>query len=116
MADGLLVGIGAAALIGIYADLTFTLVSSFLSSPQTTELFAGQRSETLWKWVVIAGGASLGIGLAASVVAGSPIPLLTMAVIGAGMGVLYYLALRWGQQANEAAPSARVLPFPRSVP
>ena len=45
--------VSAAALIGIYAALVFDIFSSTNSSPQTTELFAGERGETLWKWVRI---------------------------------------------------------------
>ena len=45
--------IGWAALIGIYATLVFDVFSSTNSSPQTTELFARDRGETLWKWVRI---------------------------------------------------------------
>jgi len=43
--------VGWAALIGIYATLVFDIFSSTNSSPQTTELFARDRGETLWKWV-----------------------------------------------------------------
>jgi hypothetical protein len=99
MADGVLVGIGAAGLLGIYADLAMNIASATNSSPQTTELFAGQRSETLWKWVVIGGGASLAFGLAGSIIAGSALPFIATAVVVAVMGVMYSFALKWGQES-----------------
>lgn len=40
-----------AALFGISATLVYGVISATNSSPQTTELFASQRSGTLWKWV-----------------------------------------------------------------
>jgi hypothetical protein len=54
----------AAALFGIYADLAFNLFSATNSSPQTTELFAGERSSTLWKYVKIGDLAALAFGFA----------------------------------------------------
>lgn len=38
-------------LFGIAADLTYNIFSATNSSPQTTELFASERSGTLWKYV-----------------------------------------------------------------
>lgn len=59
-------GFGLAALIGIYAALIFDVFSSTNSSPQTTELFAGERASSLWRWVTIGAIVSvLFIGLAA---------------------------------------------------
>lgn len=46
-------GFSWAALIGIYAALIFDVFSSTNSSPQTTEMFAKDRANTLWKWVRI---------------------------------------------------------------
>jgi hypothetical protein len=43
----------AAALFGIYADLAYNCYSATNSSPQTTELFAGEREKTLMKYVLI---------------------------------------------------------------
>ena len=57
------IGPGAALLVGVYADLAFNLFSAMNSSPQTTELFADDRAETLWKYVKIADAAAVGFGL-----------------------------------------------------
>jgi drug/metabolite transporter (DMT)-like permease len=43
--------LGWAALFGIYAALVLDIFSTTNSSPQTTELFARERSGTLWRWV-----------------------------------------------------------------
>jgi uncharacterized membrane protein len=48
-----------AALFGIYAALIFDIFSSLTSSPQTTELFAKERADTLWHWVRIGAFVSL---------------------------------------------------------
>lgn len=40
---------------GVAASLVYTIYSSTNSSPQTTELFASDRSETLWKYVRMGG-------------------------------------------------------------
>ena len=57
------IGPGAALLVGVYADLAFNLFSAMNSSPQTTELFADDRAETLWKYVKIADAAAVGFGI-----------------------------------------------------
>lgn len=49
MADGF--GSQDAIAFGVAADLTYTVFGATNSSPQTTELFAGDRSKTLMKYV-----------------------------------------------------------------
>jgi hypothetical protein len=49
----------AAAVMAIYAALTYDIIAAACSSPQTTELNAAARSPTLMKWV------SLGLAQAA---------------------------------------------------
>jgi hypothetical protein len=91
-----LLGMGFAGLFGIYADLAMNIASATNSSPQTTELFAGARSETLWKWVKIGGGVALGFGLFASIMSGTIIPLFAVGTVIVVMGVMYKYALKWG--------------------
>lgn len=50
MPDG---GGSYAGLIAIYAALTYDVIAATNSSPQTTEINAAARSETLMKWVYI---------------------------------------------------------------
>lgn len=42
---------GSSTLFGVYLDMAYNVASANLSSPQTTELFASARSDTLWKHV-----------------------------------------------------------------
>jgi hypothetical protein len=42
-----------AGLVAIYAALAYDIIAASNSSPQTTEINAGARSETLMKWVHI---------------------------------------------------------------
>lgn len=43
----------AAAVLAIYAALTYDIVAAACSSPQTTEINASTRSATLMKWVTL---------------------------------------------------------------
>ena len=43
----------AAAVVAIYAALTYDIISATNSSPQTTEINAAKRADTLMKWVGI---------------------------------------------------------------
>jgi hypothetical protein len=57
-----------AAVIGVYAAVVYDVISATNSSPQTTEINAKARAETLMKWVYIGlaqGALFVGIGVAA---------------------------------------------------
>src|SRR5438477_11931373 len=43
-----------AVVVAIYAALTYDIISATNSSPQTPEINAGARAETLMKWVKLA--------------------------------------------------------------
>lgn len=98
MADSALIGLGFAGLFGIYADLAMNIASATNSSPQTTELFSGQRSDTLWKWVKIGGGVAIAFGLIGSLASRSFVPLLAVVTVILTMGLMYHFALKWGQE------------------
>jgi uncharacterized protein YhhL (DUF1145 family) len=106
----ILLGGLAAALFGIYADLAFNLFSATNSSPQTTELFAGDRSETLWKYVKIGDFAALAFGFAgAAMTYSSPStrklaiwPLIGAVVVIVLMHSMYMHALKAGQAKTGA--------------
>lgn len=51
MAEGVTNGAGDAAVIAVYAALTYDIISATNSSPQTTEINAASRAPTLMKWV-----------------------------------------------------------------
>lgn len=46
-------GASTAAVVAIYAALTYDIISATNSSPQTTEINAAARADTLMKWVYI---------------------------------------------------------------
>lgn len=46
-----LIGEDAAVTVAVYAALTYDIISATNSSPQTTEINAGARADTLMKWV-----------------------------------------------------------------
>ena len=52
MAGGLTDG-NSAVKVAVYAALTYDIISATNSSPQTTEINAAARAETLMKWVKI---------------------------------------------------------------
>lgn len=99
--DPTLIGLGFAGLFGIYADLAMNIASATNSSPQTTELFASERHDTLWKWVKIGGGVALAYGAFASVISGTIIPLLAVGSVLLSMGIMYHFAIKWGKQNAE---------------
>jgi hypothetical protein len=90
----------AAALFGVYADLAYNAYSATNSSPQTTELFASERSDTLWKYVRLGGVQILALGVFGTLVARSLWPLLGVLVVGAAMHLMYSHALRAGGAAH----------------
>ncbi len=46
-------GTSPALIVAVYAALTYDIISATNSSPQTTEINASVRAETLMKWVKI---------------------------------------------------------------
>lgn len=71
---------------GVYAALGYDVMSATNSSPQTTELFASDRSDTLMKWVRIGGIQGLALGLFGSYLEKSMWPLIGTTV---AMGIMY---------------------------
>ena len=91
------IGPGAALLVGVYADLGFNLFSAMNSSPQTTELFADDRADTLWKYVRIADAAALGFGVLGSLLDGTWWPLFGAIIVVVMMHLMYRHALSCGR-------------------
>lgn len=87
----------AAIALGVYATLALDAFGSVTSSPQTTELFAKDREETLMKYVYLADAGALAIGLGASMVDGTLYPLIGTAVVVAAMHYLYVQAAKTGK-------------------
>jgi hypothetical protein len=90
---------------GIYAALAYDVMSATNSSPQTTELFANDRADTLMKYVKLGDAQALAFGLFGSWIDKSWWPLagaLTGMLIMHGM---YAHALSAGQGASPPANS-----------
>lgn len=89
-------GIDAIA-FGVAAELVYTIFSSTNSSPQTTELFAAERSTTLWKYVRLGGIQSAVLVGIMAVRARSAWAVAGGALAGGFMWGMYAHALKAGQ-------------------
>jgi hypothetical protein len=95
------IGDSPAVTMAVYAALTYDVISATNSSPQTTEINAAKRAETLMKWVVIGlAQAALfgGIGIALEVKAGRPVwpPALGAGLAGGLLWIQYQHAVSSG--------------------
>lgn len=101
-------GVGGAAFGSIAAgiaflaacDVAFNAYSASCSSPQTTELFAEDREETLMHWTLIADGTAVGFGVLGSVIGGSWWPLIGALLVVAMMHYYYKHAVRRGLRSR----------------
>lgn len=101
-------GTTAAISFGVYADLAYNLYSATNSSPQTTELFAGEREKTLWKYVIIGHGQAFALGVFGSILDRSWWPLFGTVTIGAVMHGMYRHAVNAGKK--QARPVTNAMP------
>lgn len=85
----------------VFATFALDCYSTFCSSPQTTELNAKARADTLMKWVTIGGVVALAGGAVGSAVSGSPAPLLGTGVITVLMYGCYVHARNAGLDSDE---------------
>lgn len=106
--DNLIAGATAAGLFGIYADLAYNTYSATNSSPQTTELFAGDRSDTLMKYVFIGHAQAIGIGVIGSFLARKWWPLIGTVSVGVIMHGMYVHAVKAGQSQR---PPSNASPY-----
>lgn len=91
MADfkGALGGNSAVAFM-VSAGLVYEIIAAACSSPQTTEINAGVRSETLMKWVYLGlGQAALFVGIAAYL-SDKPGAVIAGGSIAAGLMLVQY--------------------------
>lgn len=96
-------GTQVAILLGVYATFALDVFSTLNSSPQTTELFAGDRESTLMHWVIIGDVAAISGGAVASCVTGNMWPLVATVAIVLLMHYLYRHAVNRGQ--DQAPPA-----------
>jgi hypothetical protein len=97
-------GTGAALLFGVWAAVALDVYSTLNSSPQTTELFAKDRQDSLMHWVWIGDAVAVIAGLIWSLLSKSPWPLVGTASVAAGMHYAYTHAVQRG--INQPAPDA----------
>ena len=85
-------------LFGVSAALVFQIFSATNSSPQTTELFAKERSGTLMKWVRRGLVTSIGFVAIMAWRTKSLWPIFGGGAAGASMYWMYHIANRDGQK------------------
>ena len=93
--------IGTVAVVGIYATFALDCYSTFCSSPQTTELNAKARADTLMKWVGVGGAVAIAGGASAAVYSGSWAPLIGAGMVTAVMYAAYVHAKNAGLASDE---------------
>jgi hypothetical protein len=80
---------------GVYGALTYDIIAAACSSPQTTEINADKRADTLMKWVYIGIGQAAiftSIGVFVEAKEGNPIwPPLAGFTLAAGMMLASYV-------------------------
>lgn len=96
--------LGSVAVLGIYATFALDCYSTFCSSPQTTELNAEARADTLMKWVAIGGVVAVAGAAGASIYSGSLVPLIGAGTITVIMWFMYVHAKNTGL-ANGGEPT-----------
>lgn len=86
-----------AILIGVWATFALDVFSTLNSSPQTTELFADDREDTLMHWVLIGDAAAIGGGTTAAIISKKVWPLIGVVGVVLMMHVLYRHAVKRGK-------------------
>jgi hypothetical protein len=85
--------------VAVYAELVYTVISASCSSPQTTEINADTRADTLMKWVYIGLLQGAAFGLLGAMLDKRRWPPL----LGAGLAMV----LLWSQYAHAKASGLR---------
>jgi len=89
-----------AILAAVYATFALDVFSTFTSSPQSTEINAAARADTLMKWVKIGLVVAVAGGAVGSYAARSATPLIATTVVAASMFYLYEHAKQRGLDSN----------------
>lgn len=95
-------GTTAAILLGVWATFALDVYGSTNSSPQTTEINAARRADTLMKWVYLGGGIAVGGGAIASAMSKSIWPLLGTVGVSVLFTGLYIHARNSGLNSTSA--------------
>jgi hypothetical protein len=100
-------GTAAAILFGVWATFALDVYSTLNSSPQTTELFAGDRAESLMHWVVFGDVVAVAGGLTWTLLSKEPWPLIATLIVAGGMHASYSHAIKRGTGKPAPAGSDR---------
>ena len=86
-----------AILLGVWATFALDVYSTLNSSPQTTELFAEDRKDTLMHWVKIGDAAALAGGTAGAIFSRKVWPIVGALGVVIMMHLLYKHAVKRGE-------------------
>jgi hypothetical protein len=95
----------AAITFGVFATLALDVYSTLNSSPQTTELFAKDREDSLMHWVYFGDGVALTAGAVWTVRNRDPIPIIAAGSVVVMMHLAYVHALERGKDQKAPARS-----------
>lgn len=96
------IGAGAAIAFMVSAGLVYEIIAAACSSPQTTEINAGARSETLMKWVYLGlAQAALFVGIAAYL-SDEPKAVVTGGALAASLLMVQYQHAKTAGLASSA--------------
>ena len=116
LSDGLGVATGGgmdAIAFGVAADLVYNIFSATNSSPQTTELFAGDRADTLWKYVRLGGIQSIVLVGIMAQRGRSWWPVIGGGMAGGFMWLMYAHALKAGTEDGGIAKAGQGITWPK---
>jgi hypothetical protein len=85
-------GTSAAILLGVWMTFALDVFGTMNSSPQTTEINASRRADTLMKWVYLGDAVAIGGGAIASVMSKKAWPILGTAAVCTMMTLFYVYA------------------------
>lgn len=94
-------GTAAAILLGVWATFALDVFGTTNSSPQTTEINAARRADTLMKWVYVGDFIAIGGGAIATVMSKKPWPLIGTIAIATLFTGLYIHARNAGLASLE---------------
>lgn len=90
----------------VSAGIVFEIIAAACSSPQTAELNAAKRAETLMKWVNIGEGTSVAfVAIAATIDPGHRVPIIAGGTLAGGLMYLYYWHAREAGLKSNAPPT-----------
>jgi hypothetical protein len=97
----------AAIAFMVSAGLVYEIIAAACSSPQTTEINAGARGDTLMKWVYMGLGQAAVFVVVAAVISRKPVAVVAGGVLAGGLMLLQYHHALAAGLASDAPPTER---------